>query len=308
MDMGKQIGRRGGTRKGRRRIRDIWHMPAALTGRIWDAIFIAAASLCAWTYLREVLEGYIRMRVSLSYIARGISVAIFVHMIKALRTYVLLFGNRSRMTGYIHLYARTTFVNLLLPYKIGEIYRGYRLGKFLSSPVQGYMVMLADRFVDTLALMTIVVASALTAGVEMTLSYGVFMLFLGLLILAYHAFPPLSQFWGHLLIYNKSSENTLRALRFLQMGEKAYLHIDRIFRGRFLILYLLSLLAWGIEIGGLLMIGEMFSSVRLGRYLSDVMAGHMNMDNLFYMLACLLLSVAVDGVSCITARVRRRKG
>ena len=48
---------------------------------------------------------------------------IAVHFFKMLRLYLVLMEHRISFGRFILLYLRTTFINLIIPFKLGELYR-----------------------------------------------------------------------------------------------------------------------------------------------------------------------------------------
>ena len=54
-----------------------------------------------------------------------------VHAIKMMRMYLIIMDQKVSFDRYVPAYLRTTLVNLIVPYKLGEI---YRIGVFTVYP------------------------------------------------------------------------------------------------------------------------------------------------------------------------------
>ena len=231
--------------------------------------------------------------------------AVIVNLLKALRLYLILIENRIPFSRCVVLYAETSIVNLLLPYKSGEIYRGFRIGHEVGSLIQGYTAMLFDRFIDTLALVTMVLLAGLFWGVPLAPLFIVFMVFCVIFMFAYCLFPPLYKYLNHFLVLKKSSENTLRALRALKLCNNAYRMLNDMVRGRFLFLYLMSVVAWLVEAGTFVLISGGANGI--GGYLSNAMLVSPSQDNVMYFLTCLALFGIVSILIRFVSFVRRKK-
>lgn len=234
--------------------------------------------------------------ITVIYILGVVLVVILVHTIKALRLYIILFGNRFSLEEYLKVYVKTAAVNLLLPFKCGEIYRGLCVGGLIGGYAEGYIVVIFDRFVDTLALITIVAAAGVLSGFEITLTYLLLACFLLLMIVIYCLFMPLYEYWNRFLIFKKKSEHTLKGLQFLSICKNTFIHINEMVKGRFIILYLLSLTAWGGEVGYFLFLTNVTNEMAMSTYLSDVLAGTLNANNAIYMIVCLVVFLICGGV------------
>lgn len=234
-------------------------------------------------------------------------VALCVHIIKALRLYVILFERKFKKLDYVQQYIKTAIVNLFLPFKSGEIYRGLCFGNLIGSYAQGYIIVVFDRFVDTLALITIVIFCGFFVGFEITPVYILLLIFLLSVIVIYGMFMPLYRYWNHFLIFNKKSEHTLRGLQFLSTCHKAFLQISQVVSGRFVLLYLLSLVAWGIEIGSICIATHGVGKAGISTYLTGILTGELNDSGLIYSIVCLVLFIIVEIIVSILVATKEKQ-
>ena len=73
---------------------------------------------------------------------------IAVHFFKMLRLYLVLMEHRISFGRFILLYLRTTFINLIIPFKLGELYRIEEIARVTKIWQVGFLSVLVDRFCD----------------------------------------------------------------------------------------------------------------------------------------------------------------
>lgn len=69
-----------------------------------------------------------------------------VHLVKMMRLYLVLLEQKMEFKRFVSAYLRTTMLNLLIPFKIGEIYRVYTFSKMVNSVQIGLFSVIIDRF------------------------------------------------------------------------------------------------------------------------------------------------------------------
>lgn len=213
------------------------------------------------------------------YIITIFCIAFFVHLFKSSRLLFILYGSvEINVCDFIRLYSKTTPVNILLPYKLGEIYRIFAYGGYLNDFLSGIIIIVLDRFFDTLALIFIVLVSYILFGAQVSFIAYFLMFFLFMIILCYLSFPRFYKFWNKKLIKSKESENTIKLLQLLSNINVIYKNVDRVFKGKWLILFILSFMAWSVELLGLVITNKGISentvfAKTLIEYLSSIMGG-----------------------------------
>lgn len=201
-----------------------------------------------------------------------------VHLIKAFRLYFALYGTNIPVKTYWKIYCEVTPASMILPLKIGELFRMYCYGRQIKSLLRGSVIVLMDRFMDTAALLTILVLSHLTYGGKLTGIMWLLLLFILGITLCYFIFPGIYHFWKGYLLHAKASRHKIEALKLLESFMEIYVEVEKVIRGRGTILYFLSLIAWGNEIGGVLLLhGFNDGQSNLGKailnYLSTAISG-----------------------------------
>ncbi len=177
-----------------------------------------------------------------------------VHLLKGLRLYIGLYGENMQLLPYVKTYCKVTPVSMLLPFKLGEFFRMFCYGILIENPLKGIVIILLDRFMDTAALVCALLFVLFTRGVQATLLGYFLAAFLVLVAVLYFSFPGIYRFWNRSLLHARATETRLSLLRLLDTANRIYKEAESVVHGRGMILFFLSLLAWGAEIGGLLIL------------------------------------------------------
>lgn len=181
-----------------------------------------------------------------------------------------------KYTTYMKIYCKVTPVSIVIPWKLGEIFRMYCYGKALGDGLRSMVIIILDRFMDTIALVTaILLVRTFNGGTIASLVY-ILLIFLLFVLLCYLGFPGLYKFWKKNLLREKATNNKIRVLKFLDALNKIYKEIENVAKGRGAILYFLSLIAWGTEIGSLTLLNELNKGGELNTVISDYLASALN--------------------------------
>lgn len=239
--------------------------------------------------------------------------AVTVHMIKALRLFFIFYGSNIKGMLYMKTYCKATPVSIILPFKLGEIYKMYCCGNLIDDYFKGSLSVLLDRFVDTVALVTIITIICLIFGSEMIPLVYLLLLFLVFMIGLYFVFPGLFKFWNKYLLRTKASEHSIRALKILYAANLLYFEIRNIVKGRWTVLYLLSLGAWIIEIGSLILlnriIGKEHADLKIFTYVTAAMHGNGSMElEQFITVSIVILLGSYFSLSLAELRFKGKRG
>ncbi|EOT28337.1 hypothetical protein C805_00479 [Eubacterium sp. 14-2] len=226
----------------------------------------------------------------------GITV-ILVHVIKAGRLYLALYGSEIAFITYLNTYCKVTPVSIMLPFKLGELFRMYCYGQLLGNNLKGVVIILFDRFMDTTALMTAILLVWIFHGGQITSFAYMFLVFLIITLLIYFVYPEVYKFWKRYLLRAKASERKMAVLKILEMLNLIYREIENVTKGRGMILYFMSLFAWGIEIGSLMFLdaSSRYSDIShvISDYLASAVKGNQSVELKQFVIvsACLLIAV-----------------
>ena len=179
------------------------------------------------------------------------SAVILVQIIKGLRLYFELYEKHMSKGLFVRQYCKVVPVSMILPGKLGDFFRAYCFGYHMKDYLAGISVIILDRFVDTLGLVTVMLAFFLMYSFMAQKLFFLLVFTLLMLWAVYIVFPGMSRYWRHYLLVQPASRRLLKRLQFLQRMQRAYQELQQVIHGKFLVVYLLSLLAWSIEIGSL---------------------------------------------------------
>lgn len=195
--------------------------------------------------------------------------ACLVHFIKACRLYLALYGSDLKALDYIKTYCKVIPVGLVFPYKLGEFFRIYCYGKALNNLLQGIVTVMLDRFMDTMALVTIILILWVFNGGHISVVTYVLLLFLLFALLLYFLYPGIYLFWKKYFLKANATERKLVFLKVLDALNNVYREICNVLKGRGIVLYFLSLIAWAMEIGSLTLLCGIENKNRLNDIISQ---------------------------------------
>ena len=114
---------------------------------------------------------------------------VLVHGIKAFRLYLELLDRKLPVGLFLRQYCKITPVSMILPLKAGDLFRCYCYGYYIDDWMYGIAVILLDRFVDTAALITVLILFVLPLGNAMPAVSFVLLAVLFALSFIYFALP-----------------------------------------------------------------------------------------------------------------------
>lgn len=168
--------------------------------------------------------------------------------LKLVRLYLVFVNTGLRFRTHALQFFKTLLVSLVLPFKLGDVFRVYCYGTHIGNFLRSFMAVLLDRFVDTLALVCIFLALVAFRSAALPWLLYVLGAFLLVVMLCYAAFPSLYAYWSEYLLRSRATMQRLRYLRFLQQTNVLYQEFRSVVQGRLLLLFLLSMLAWTAEL------------------------------------------------------------
>ena len=233
--------------------------------RVSVIINISVLALAGW-FLYFMIKNHPEMtftlnRYTVMMLAAFVALVLALHFLKMSRLFFIMLEQKIRPVRFIQIYARTAFVNFLIPYKLGEIYRFYCLADATKNPQVGLLSVLVDRFFDTCALLFLLIPLELTYAGRFSFITTLLIVFLTICVMIFAAFPSLYNYLNKFLILNTKSKNSTRALGILEDLNRWYCYLKSLLRGRVIILILLSVLAWLIEYFALVILSRAMGTV-----------------------------------------------
>ena len=206
----------------------------------------------------------------------AVTVAI-VHFLKAIRLYFALYGANLTFSKYMKIYCKVTPVSVLLPFKSGELFRMYCYGKQTGKVLKGIVTVILDRFMDTIALLAMIMVSLAIYGGNVTTLVYILIVFIVGALLVYMIFPGVYRYWTKYFLRADGTERKIKAIKTLERLNHVYSEISNVTKGRGIILFVLSLLAWSAEIGSVALICNLQGgggnvSSKISEYLSSALS------------------------------------
>ena len=173
---------------------------------------------------------------------------ILVHGLKMMRLYLVLLDEKVELLRFILVYLKTTLANLVIPLKLGEIYRVFVLYRLTGDFLTGLFSMIVDRFFDTLALLMILLPFQLFITGKITSAAVFLTVFVTIAIFVYFSFGSIYGYLNRYIIINRTSKRSMSILKALEAANNVYLRIRKLVSGRYALMLLFSFGAWIVEI------------------------------------------------------------
>lgn len=202
---------------------------------------------------------------------------LLVHLVKMMRLYLIVLDREVPVARFVPGYLRTTLVNMIIPFKLGEIYRVYVFYRISGGFKTGFFSVLIDRFFDTLAIVLILLPYQLLISRTVTIPVCLLTVFLVTIVFAYMIFSSTYSFLNRYIITTKSSKQSIWVLKVLEVLSEAYEYVKNLVKGRYGIMMLMSIVAWILEIVVLAIfariVGERFNVADFGAYIESIITG-----------------------------------
>lgn len=222
---------------------------------------------------------------------------VIVHFLKAFRLYLALYGSNISASSYAKIYCKVTPVSILLPFKLGELFRMYCYGHQIDNMLKGIVTVVLDRFMDTIALVTMIIVMWFYSGETIIPLVYLLVVFLVAAVLIFIVFPGLYAYWKKYLLRADATPRKLRILFYLDKMNMVYDEIVNVSKGRGIILYALSLLAWITEIGSVVLmngLGEKTGlSQKISEYLRSALSGNQSIELKRFILISVVLMIVI---------------
>lgn len=222
-----------------------------------------------------------------------------VHFLKMLRLYFVLIEQKIGIFRFIKVYFKTTFVNIMIPFKIGELFRIYCFSHETKVMQIGVLCVVIDRYFDTVGLLLLVMPLEIILNGRISLLSGILLAFILIILFIYIVFMPTYLYLNKYLIMNATTNRAIVFLHALEQIKSWYDYSKQLIKGRYAIILFLSLLGWVTEEGVLFgisyLIGKKFTFTGFLDYLQAIFAQSTSWLLSYYSLfsACLLAAMTV---------------
>ena len=238
-----------------------------------------------------------------------VALFILVHLFKMIRLYLVLMEHKLPFGRFVLLYLRTTFINLIIPYKIGELVRMEEIARETKVWQVGLLSVLVDRFFDTLALLAFLGIIEISYLHHLSLLTLIFLGVIIICLLIYLSIPGTYRYLNRYMIVKKATSRSMALLKGLDIMKNWYDFTAQLIRGRALLIFIASLFGLGFEILTLKSLAYRqalpFGVVDFSKYIQSVFLGGGNQLERTYVCcgayAMLMLTVVGYIIYAITS-------
>jgi len=259
-------------------------------------LLVIAISMLIFTF-DYYNAGKLFKNINLCSIIVFIVLVVVVHILKSVRLYLALYYSELKWSDFLKVYCKVTPVSVVLPFKIGDVFRMYCYGQLVENLLRGVVITMLDRFMDTAALVTVIILTWFLAGGKIDLLVYLFVIFLIITCVIYFVYPGIVRIWRKSLLKSNATERRIAILGVLKKFDEIYKEIDGVTKGRGIILYILSILAWGIEIGSLYIISTINNTKQIDNdvfeYLRAALRGNKSLELKRFIIVTILLLMGV---------------
>ncbi len=232
-----------------------------------------------------------------------------VHLCKMLRLYLVLMEHKIGFGKFIRMYFGTTFINLIIPFKLGELYRFIRITGLTKVWQVGILSVLIDRIFDMVALLIVLIPFDLLYHGVLTMVTFLLLLVILLFVIIYLSILPTYEYLNHYIIRHKTSKRALLALKVLDVIKAWYDFTRNLITGRSVLITLASLAGWVFEVAVLkvfsMYLGLQFGMGDFSEYIRAIFSGETNELLKKYTCVGAAIMLAVTGILYLAYGVKR---
>lgn len=184
---------------------------------------------------------------ALEWMLVGAAAFLVLHTIKFIRLYFLLNESYVATGTLLALYLQCTIVNLLIPFKLGEVYRWYRIGNHIKDYKTALLSLVTERFFDISVVLGIMTAGLLFFEIQINSTIIIFALITLFALLCYNGFSPTYRYLNSYFVTKRTSSKDIIALRLLEIGAEWNSHQKKITKNKSVMIFALSIIIWALE-------------------------------------------------------------
>lgn len=170
-----------------------------------------------------------------------------LHTVKFIRLYFLLNESHINTGALLTLYLQCTIVNLLIPFKLGEVYRWYRIGSHIKDCKTALLSLITERFFDISVVLGIMTAGILFFEIQINSTIIIFALLTLFALLCYNGFSPTYRYLNSYFVTKRTSSKDIIALRILEIGAEWNSSQKKITKNKSVMIFALSIIIWALE-------------------------------------------------------------
>lgn len=170
-----------------------------------------------------------------------------VLLLKASRIYFILMDYKMPFRLFQRFYIYTSCVSLIFPYKVGELFRAYKLITYSKNMSFGFIAVIIDRLFDSIPLCLIMTYCYWDVNIEITILLKLMFVFILMIWGIYLTFPSAYKLVNHFFIFKSDTAKGIKILKLLENVKTLYKESERVIKNKTVILLILSTFSWVLE-------------------------------------------------------------
>lgn len=200
------------------------------------------------------------------------TIFVFINIIKFARLYLIFLEEKIPLNRFIRLYIKTTFVNILIPFKLGEFFRMYCFGREIKNYYKGILGIILDRFVDTIILLIIIIPMEVIYTGKVSLVSIIMIAFVTLILFFLIFMPSTYRYLNKYIMTSKSNKMSIKTLGILERINQIHKNGMELLRGRIPLLLIMSGIAWILEYNLI----NIMANLEIGKFDYNIFSQYLN--------------------------------
>lgn len=237
---------------------------------------------------------------------------VVLHALKFARYYLIFSENHISLINFFQLYIKTTLVNVIIPFKLGEIYRFYAFGNMANNYYISFLSLITERFYDTSVVLIFLLVQILFYNGTVGSVFFMFFIFVAGCFLIYQIYPKTGQYLTHFFVMKNDKHRDIVALKFIDRLNFWYSNEKNIINGKGSLIFILSFLAWIADYIFLMSLSK-FLSIPFGflefctyiKSILNVFPSYESPLNLLYILVTTILFIIIEIIFLMNRKVSK---
>ena len=237
--------------------------------------------------------------------------ALVTHTIKIFRFYFFLIDKKISFRKFVAIYAATSALNIIIPFKLGELFRLAAIGLFIKCFRTTLLAIFTERFFDSIIVLCILIA----AFFKYQFQYPIMVFVLALLVVGLYtaykiAFPITSNLQLYIML-KKNSRYDKKVLQILDSIGRLHSIEVNILKTNGHLIFILTLAAWFFDILAM-SIALLETNINVGLYSISMFLyeltsfNRVNLFSLYVIVNLSVLTVIFLGANLILRKQKKR--
>jgi hypothetical protein len=239
-------------------------------------LYVTGAAVLAVFAVPMAHEWYVAVSATLNWEIIGAAAAVYLvsHGLRAVRLYVILLEFEHSIFRIIGLYATLAVVNMVVAFKLGEIFRLTEFTHRLRSVRLAVVAIATERFFDAATLLWLLLYGfVINPGLASRTTLLIIILSTVVIfgMLAYRGLPGFAHYLQFIAATRSGGRRGLDALRFANWLDRLREDLSRLLRGRAVVLAVISFAIWACEIVAMGLIFALTASIQTSDLASSLL-------------------------------------